>query len=62
MLGQLGVKEGVCLFVLFCYVEISQTVHPPAAFLVSSESSRRGGVHKVCFVAFGLYGVKVMDF
>jgi len=43
------------LFVLFvCYDEISQTMRPPIAFLVTLESSWRGGVHGLGFVVFQL--------
>jgi hypothetical protein len=56
-LWNLSMKEG-SLFVLFCFVctyEIHWTgVLQIAFFLVSLESSWRGGVHQLGFMALGL--------
>ena len=57
-----------CLFVLsvlfcfVCHVEISQTVSPPVTFLVSLESSQRGEVHGLGFVAFRPIVGKILNF
>ncbi len=45
-------KEG-SLFVLFCTNEIHQTGMLQIVFLVSLESSGRGGVHGLGSMAFG---------
>jgi len=40
-------------FCFVCYSEIFWTMHPPFALLVPSESSLQGGLHGLCFMAFG---------
>ncbi len=44
----------VFFFVLFCTYEIHQTGMLQIAFLVSSESSQGGGVHRLGSMLFGL--------
>jgi len=41
-----------CLFCFVCYVQISQTMHPPVALFLLSEWPQRGGVHKLGFMVF----------
>jgi hypothetical protein len=53
-------KEG-CLFVLFCTDEIHRNGMLQIAFLVSLESSRRGGVHGLGSMAFGLMVQKFLN-
>jgi hypothetical protein len=56
-------KQG-SLFVLFCFVctdEIHQTGMLQIAFLVSLESSRRGGVHGLGSMVFGLVVQKFLN-
>jgi len=50
------------LFCFACYNEIFRTVDPPTVFLVLSESPLRGGVHKLCFMAFRLAAEKISIF
>jgi len=47
-------KEGSLGFVLFCSYEIHRTGMLQIMFLVSLESSRRGGVHGLGSMMFGL--------
>jgi hypothetical protein len=49
-IANLSMKEGS----LFCSYEIHRTGMLQIAFLVSLESSGRGGVHGLGFMAFGL--------
>jgi len=51
--GSIPYLKLVC-FVFFSYLSISQTVCPLAAFSVQVESAGRGGLHRLCFVAFRL--------
>ncbi len=53
----LSMKEGS----LFCSYEIHQTGIPQIAFFVSLESSRRGWVHGLGFMAFGLAVEKLLN-
>jgi hypothetical protein len=46
-------KEG-SLFCFVCIYEIHQTMMPQIAFLISLESSKGGGVHRLGFIVFGL--------
>ncbi len=43
----------VCFVLFVCHGEISRTMNPTVACLESLESSKLGGVHGLCFVAFG---------
>jgi len=45
-----------------CHVEISWTICPPVMCLVPFESPRRGGVHMLCFVAFGPMVENLLNF
>jgi hypothetical protein len=60
----ISIYEGSSLFVLFCFVctyEIHQTGKLQITFLVSLESSRGGGVHRLGFMAFGLAVQKFLN-
>jgi hypothetical protein len=52
-------KEGS--FVLFCSYEIHQTRMLQIMFLVSLESSQRGGVHGLCSMTFGIAVQKFLN-
>jgi hypothetical protein len=49
-------------FVLFCSYEIHQTRMLQIMFLVSLESSQRGGVHGLGSMTFGICGAKVLEY
>jgi hypothetical protein len=55
-------KEGrLFCFVLFCFDQIHQTGMLQIVFLVSFESSRQGGVHRLGSMMFGLPVQKFMN-
>jgi hypothetical protein len=56
----LSMKEG-SLIVLFCAYEIHRTGMLQIAFLLSLESSRRGGVHGLGSMRFGLAVQKFLN-
>jgi hypothetical protein len=59
----LSMKEGsLFCFVLFCSYEIHRTRMLHLVFLVSLESSRRGGVHELESMTFGVAGAKVLEY
>jgi len=52
-------RQVVCFV---CHGEISQTMRPLVTCLVPLESPRQGGVHGLCFVAFGPTVGKLLNF